>query len=472
MPVAGDLTLDLSASGDFKSADLSIDAGHGKISSAVARQRTRRDRQRTPQARIRRRHAQDRAGVLDRHLGQQPRDARRRHDTRAAGQGRRRDLALRAQWPRRRACRRRNSGVAGIKLEGLTANGRAVPDDGLVELTRFSLKAGGSEFSANGKITSAGGTPSTRIEATTTPMALATLKALWPRAASPAARTWVGNHFTRGTVRSASLKILSGKFLEQAPGAAAVERRWRPRLARGRDRRCADGAAAERPAASRLSARRSGSKTRRWKSPCRMPSLFPRRRARCRSKVGVSPSSLRSSTIPSASLAFRSQTTLAALADVLNQSKLNLLGSEPLPIEDGVDGKVDGQVKITMPLVEGGSATARTDAKARITEIRGKPPGGRIELSGGSIDLDVSPIGVNASGQLIVNGVTAKIALQRIFDAPPTMQPPVRLTAVLDNADRTQLKLDVNHPDPGEMPIEITVGPGPTGSSSSMRAPI
>jgi hypothetical protein len=59
---------------------------------------------------------------------------------------------------------------------------------------------------------------------------------------------------------------------------------------------------------------------------------------------------------------------------------------------------------------------------------------------------------------MLINGVLAKLSWQRIFDAPLDKQPPLRLTATLDNTDRSQLGLDVNHIVQGNVPIEVTVG--------------
>jgi hypothetical protein len=460
MPVAGDLTLNLRNDGDFKSADLSIDAGHGKItlpslgSAPVV----------IDSARFKLGYD---AGTQRLDLASSTITWGNSHMTLEGAVTREASGSGPEAWHfgvngLDGLFAAEEFGVAGIKLEGLTATGRVVPDDGIVELAKFSLKAGGSEFSANGEIRSAGGTPSTRIEAKTTPMALATLKALWPRAAASAARGWVGDHFTRGTVRSASLKLLSGKFLEQEIGAAQAARMG-DRISLAAE--IGDAQMVPLPEGLPIEAARATIRLENSMLEVSVPdaALVPSPSRQVPLKdvrfTVVSPDN----SDPIAELAFRSQTSLAALAEVLAKSKLNLLGSEPLPFEDGVDGKVDGQVKITMPLVEGGTTAAKTEAKARITDIRGKPPGGRVEFSGGTIDLDVSPIAVNANGDLIVNGVLAKLALQRIFDAPPNMQPPLRITAVLDNADRTQLKLDVNHLIQGEMPIEITVAPGPTG---------
>ena len=454
MPVAGDLTLDLSAAGDLKNADLRIDAGPGRVVLPSL-----------PNAPVSIDSANLKFGF----------DAATRHITLASSTIAWGKSSMTFEGAMTRETQGNGPetwhfglaaldgqlaaeefGVPAIKLDAFTAAGRVIPDEGSLSLSRLSLKVGGTEIAVSGEITSMGETPSTRIEATTTPMPLATLKALWPRAAAPDARTWLGNHMTRGTVQSASLKLLSGKFVQREAGAA--------------------------PAAGRISLAAEIADAQMVPLPQGLPIEAPRASIRLENsalEVTVPDAAFIASpehqvpikggrfTVisqefndPIGELAFRSQTTIAALNEVLNRSKLHLLGTEPLPL-DGLDGKIDGQVKITMPLVEGGAA--KTEAKARITEIRGKPPGGRLELSGGSIDLDVSTVGVNASGELIVNGVLAKVALQRIFDAPPNMQPPLRLTAVLDNADRTQLKFDVNHLIQGEMPIEITIGPGPGG---------
>jgi hypothetical protein len=158
---------------------------------------------------------------------------------------------------------------------------------------------------------------------------------------------------------------------------------------------------------------------------------------------------------PIAELAFKANTSLAALIETLNRSQLHLAGQGPLPIE-GIDGKVDGELKISMPLVSGASVV-KAEGKARITEIKGKSKEHKLELQGGTVDLSVSDIGVIAKGDMIVNGVPTKVQMHRILDAPPEMQPPLRISATLDNADRTQLGLDVNHLVQGNMAVEVTV---------------
>ncbi len=350
-------------------------------------------------------------------------------------------------------------GVAPFPIESFKANGRIIPSEGFVQLTGLSLKAGGGEISANGEIITGSDTPSTRLEASLTPMPLATLKAMWPRAAAPAARSWVGTQVETANLKGASLKLLSGKFLFNAD---------------------ADGAA--QPSASeRISASLDIADLRMIPLPRALPIAAPRALIRLENsslEVTVPEAAIIASPTqqlplkdvrltvvdvrheaPIAELALKSQTNLPTLIETVNRSQLHLAGQGPLLI-DGINGNVDGELTIAMPLVTGGSIV-KAEGKARITNIKGKTKEHKLDLQGGTIDISVSDIGVIAKGDMIVNGVVAKIQMHRILDAPTEMQPPLRISATLDNADRTQLGLDVNHLVQGNVPVEITLAQKP-----------
>ncbi|HEX2840326.1 AsmA-like C-terminal region-containing protein [Hyphomicrobium sp.] len=346
-------------------------------------------------------------------------------------------------------------GIAPIPIESFKASGRIIPGEGLVQLAEFFLKAGGGEVRVNGEIITGNGAPSTRVDASVTPMPLATLKAMWPRAVAPAARTWVGTQVTNASLQSASLKLLSGRFLDTdhaTDGTASAE------------------------GGERLSASIEISDLRMHPLPKSLPIQAPRATIRLENstlEVTVPEAAIIASetrqlplkegrlTIvdvrhdaPIAELALKSQAPLAALIDTLNHSELHLTGQGPLPI-DGVDGKVDGEIKISMPLVSG-SHVVKAEGKARITDLKGKSKEHKLDLQGGTIDISVSDIGVIAKGDMIVNGVLTRFQLHRILDAPPDMQPPIRISATLDNSDRTQLGLDLNHMVQGPMAVEVT----------------
>lgn len=347
-------------------------------------------------------------------------------------------------------------GVAPIPIDSFRAAGRIIPNEGLVQLSGLSLKAGGGEMNANGEVITAHGSSSTRVDAALSPMPLATLKAMWPRAAAPTARDWVGMQVEKANLKSASLKLLSGRFLDAGQGA--------------------DGAA---PPASqdRLSATIEITDLRMHPLPKSLPMEAKQATIRLENsslEVTVPQAAIIASETsqlplkgvrftvvdvthdaPIAELALKSQATLPALIDTLNHSELHLAGQGPLPVE-GINGNVDGEIKIAMPLV-GGANVVKVEGKARITDLKGKSKQHNLDLQGGTIEINASDIGVIAKGDMIVNGVLAKLHMHRILDAPPDMQPPLRISATLDNSDRTQLGLDVNHLVQGEVPVEVTV---------------
>jgi hypothetical protein len=290
-------------------------------------------------------------------------------------------------------------------------------------------------------------------------MTLPTLKALWPRAVAPAARTWVGKHVTDGTLRSGKFKLLSGKFLDGERNSAV------------------NGGSEN--GKSRISMSIEASDLKMVPLPHGLPVEAPRALIRLESNalevtipdaaIIAGPSSALpvkggrfavpdvDAIVPMGELGFRTQTSLATVLDAIKSSQI-VSGAAPDIPPGAIDGKVDGQFKITVPLVESPNAPPiSAEGKARFSDIRSKQPLGKFDIQGGTIDVNVAQTAVVASGELIVNGVLAKLDMQRIFDAPPEMQPPLRLSATLDNSDRTQIGLDVNHLVQGDVPFEITV---------------
>lgn len=349
-------------------------------------------------------------------------------------------------------------GVAPIPVESLEAMGRIIPGEDLVQLSGLSLNVGGGVVNVNGEIIGGVERPSTRVEAAVSPMPLATLKAMWPRAAATAARDWVGAQVERASLKSASLKLLSGRFLE-AHASASPDGNPKP------------------DASEQLSARIEIADLRMIPLPNSLPIEAPEAVIRLENsalEVSVPEAQIvvddtqrmplndvRLTAVdvthdaPVAELALTSETTVARLIETLNRSELNLTGEGPLPIV-GIDGTVKGALKIAMPLVAD-AKVSKIEGKARISDLRGKSEAHKLALQGGTVDIEVSDIGVIAKGDMSVNGVLARLHMHRILDAPPHLQPPIRVTATLDNADRRQLGLDVNHLVQGDIEADVTI---------------
>lgn len=352
-------------------------------------------------------------------------------------------------------------GVAAIPIDSLEAMGRIIPGEGLVQLSGLKLDVGGGSVNINGDIIGGSDRPSTRVEATVSPMPLETLKAMWPRAAAPAARDWVGAQVERASLQSASLKILSGRFLE-----AETE---------------SDAAESVEPAApgpnERISARIEIADLRMTPLPNSLPIVAPQAIIRIENsalEVSVPEAQIlvdetrnmplhdvRLTAVdvthdaPVAELALSSETSLAKLIETLNRSQLHLAGQGPLPVS-GIDGKVKGELKIAMPLIAD-AKVSKIEGRAHISDLTGKSEEHKLAVQGGTIDIEVSDIGVIAKGDMSLNGVLTHINMHRILDAPPHLQPPIRISTTLDNADRLQLGLDVNHLVQGEIAADVTI---------------
>ena len=123
-----------------------------------------------------------------------------------------------------------------------------------------------------------------------------------------------------------------------------------------------------------------------------------------------------------------------------------------------IDGKVDGQLKLTLPLQEQTRLEdIRLDGKIKLTEVRSKGAFGSFDVSGGALAIGVTEKSLDAKGDVLFNGVPAKVSFQRIFGGQIDKQPPLRISATLDGTDRDTLGLSVNHMVQGDVPVLVTV---------------
>ena len=315
-----------------------------------------------------------------------------------------------------------------------------------------SLRAGGARISLAG---SRGADPETqplRLDGQTSAMPLATLKAVWPRWLAPRARQWVGEQITRGQVQSTTFKMI-GSPLAFSGGATAREQRLSMSL------EATDLQIVPVPGMSPIEAPRVLVRVEGSGLEITIPegTVTPAPGRRIQLKGGRLTAVDILGERPASELVFRAQGGLPAALDLVAQEPIALTKSLAAPT-DGIDGKVDGQFRLQMPLVSNLSPSeVKTDAKVRLTDLRARHAFGTTDVQGGTIAIDVTEKAAEAKGDLLVGGVNAKVGWQRIFGASEDKQPPLRISAMLDNADRSQLGLDINHIVQGEMPVELMV---------------
>src|SRR5262249_42810831 len=80
------------------------------------------------------------------------------------------------------------------------------------------------------------------------------------------------------------------------------------------------------------------------------------------------------------------------------------------------------------------------------------------EVHGANVLIDMTATAVEARADMLINGgVAAKASWQHVFAAPADKQPPLRISAVLDNSYRNQLGLDLNDIIEGDVGVDVTV---------------
>jgi len=348
--------------------------------------------------------------------------------------------------------------VPPVGLQSWRATGRVLPHRGEIELADFNLKAGGAEVALKGDFVAGADPASTRLEGSLSPMPLDTLKALWPKAIAPGARSWVGERVAHANFLGGTFRFVSGAGMEpgEAGGDASEHRLTLALQATDVEMRVIENMPPV--VASRLLTRIENDALE-VSIPDAVIVLDPEHVVPL--KAGRFTGTNIMNPAPSmGEVTFGSETSLALVFGVIEKSPLGLLEEAGLPRE-GLEGRFDGQFKVTFPLLADLPISAiKVEGKAHINDGKAKDFLGSYDVQGATIGLDITEKAVDANGQLLINGVLAKVAWQRIFDASIDKQPPLRITATLDNSDRNQLGLDVNHIVQGDVPIEITITRG------------
>ncbi len=348
-------------------------------------------------------------------------------------------------------------GIRQIPLETLVAVGQVVPEKRHFELNRFQLKAGGADITLAGIIDAPSEVADARFEGQIGPMPLATLKAIWPRALASGARSWIGERVSRGRVQNGTFRWLSGRYLD-TPGTWTAQPEQRLSLAI----ETSDIAMRPMRTMSPVEAPRALIRLEGGSVEVSVPeaSVVLGSGRRVPLRAGRFTAVDISNDRPLGEVAFRVQSPLSPVLELIDQEPLALVKQSGISA-DTVDGRVEGQLKLSMPLISSVEGSdVKVDGKLRVTEGRGKQVVGGYDVQGATFGIDLVERSVEMKGEMLVAGVPTKLTWQRAFDPVPGRPPaPLRLTARLDNSDRTQLGLDVNHLVQGDVPVEVTVTP-------------
>ncbi len=96
-------------------------------------------------------------------------------------------------------------------------------------------------------------------------------------------------------------------------------------------------------------------------------------------------------------------------------------------------GTAEGSFTLNLPLLANLEFNQiKLKGAARLNDAIASNLVGDVEVTGGTLDVNVTEQAVEAKGEISIKGVPAELAWQRIFYAPDDRQPPIKVTARLD----------------------------------------
>ena len=348
-------------------------------------------------------------------------------------------------------------GVPPVALDSFVLQGRFLPARQLLQLSKGELKAGGAVVAMEGEASLDNTRPGVRFTATSGPMPAATANALWLVGIAPKTRAWVGEHVLSGELRRLEFHRETGIYEPSPPPASGSgtgrlslvletgqgtfrSSEQMPPVEVSRARVTLDDVQLEVSAPDATMTLVSGK------------------------VIGLKAGKLVSSNVlaePSdATVTFKAQSDAMAVAELIGRPPISLIDERGLPFKS-MDGRVEAQMSLAFPMkAHLVPSEIKTTGVARLKDGRIHKLLGEYDVQGASIGLDFNNGAVEAKGEAIVRGVLARVSWQHILGAAPERQPPLRITATLDNADRRQLGIDLGQMVAGEIPIDMQVVPG------------
>jgi hypothetical protein len=168
------------------------------------------------------------------------------------------------------------------------------------------------------------------------------------------------------------------------------------------------------------------------------------------------------------------QGEISFTADGATAAALELLDHEPLGYmktvgvkPDNIGGTAEGRFTLFLPMtrdVEFKDMKVNGSARLENAIATGVVEG--VDVQGGALDVNVSEQALDAKGEIMIKGVPATLTWERLFFTPEDRQPPIRISALLNEQTRDKLGIKVNHLVRGPLPTTILIKRDETGAQS------
>jgi hypothetical protein len=360
-------------------------------------------------------------------------------------------------------------GLAPMKVDEWSAEGNIAPDTGRVTLSRFVIRAGAASIVLAGNITDAPGSPEVHLTGQVSAMPFDTLKQFWPKFLAGDARKWAGESVHGGRVLGGKVNVSLGpgelaqvrQGGELPPETVSVQLDFAglgityldkmPPVVTGGAALALSGTTFAVDIPEGKITLPSGQKLALSNGRFYIPDL---RQNPAQGEI-----------------TFKANGATATALQLLDQEPLGYMRTVGLK-PDFFGGTAEGGFTVTLPVHENLQfSEIKLRGAARLDNAIASGVIGKIDVEGGSLDVNVTEQAVDAKGDILIKGVPVKLAWQRIFDATDDRQPPIRITGVLDEAERDKLGIKVSHLLRGPLPVTLSIVRDAKGTQAmSMQA--
>jgi hypothetical protein len=346
-------------------------------------------------------------------------------------------------------------GVPAIPVDRLLSQGSYDPQAKALNIDRLYVQAADAQINVSASIRQGKESPAIRLSGTFSPMPVAFFKIVWPKMMLAGAREWIGSHIPSGRLTGGSVKIdipdgMLAKVEEggDIPPEAVdlrldlenlVVRYWGelPVMQTAKSVAAVSGRKFFYQVPEASVTLPSGNRVQLGSGEFIIGDLRPK--------------------VPTAEIHFKTQSDARAAFEFLDHEPLQYI--QKLKIKSpAVDAPLATTFSMALPLLkEVRFADLRMNGRAHLQDLRATDLPGGMGIHGGTMDFDISETAIEARGDVKMNGMPVKINWQRIYDAPSDRQPPLRLRAIIDDAARQEMGLEVNHVLRGPVAAEVTV---------------
>jgi hypothetical protein len=342
-----------------------------------------------------------------------------------------------------------------MKVDEWQIAGSLTPQQGLITISRFAIRAGDAWIAFSGSFVDAPGAGQVQFTGEVSPMPVDTLKLFWPKFLAGKARDWVLERVAGG-------QVLGGKFnVNLGPGELA-------RIEAGGD--VPPEAVSVELDLTGLSIAYISEMPPVLTGPAKLSVIGEEFAVDIPEGKIFTPSgqqiALREGRffIPDLRLdpqqgeiTFKAASSTPTVLELLDQEPLGYIQSVGLK-PDFLGGTSEGAFKLTMPLLANLEFNQiKINGAARLSDAIASNLVGNMDVAGGALDVNVTEQAVEAKGAITIKGVPAELAWQRIFYTPEDRQPPLRVTARLDAATREALGMKINHLVQGPTPVTMQI---------------